>query len=273
MLKDVYQNVKPAVVAIALTKCIDNAFPTIIGTGFFIREDGIILTNRHVLDAINDLEEVTAGASPFEQATVLMFIQSEKMMRILPLEIDKFWLVEQTLPAETVYYGKAPDIAVIVLKNVRSCPTVRIYSGEYCEGEAVAVSGFPMGTETLKAPGYIHQLTPTLKTGVIGGILPFKCKTPHALLLDMMVQGGSSGSPVFLQSTGEIMGIVYGGMTENQNMTNLTYCIPSWYFEELLKKMEEKDELNKLRERKIPLKEWIASRDVRQRGPGIPFFQ
>jgi len=274
MIKDVYQELKPAVVAIALSRPVDKDFFTIIGTGFFLREDGIVLTNKHVLDAINNLPQVKAGSDPFKEACVLMFIEREvdgkRFMSVLPLLIDKFWLVNHTLPPEVIFYGNQPDIGLIVLKDVRGCPTLKVYKGEYREGEAIAASGFPLGTSTLKSVGHIHQLTPTLKLGTIGAVLPFTCESPHSLLLDMMVQHGSSGSPVFLQDTGEVIGIVNSGMVENGHGTNLTYCIPSWYFKELLDKMEDKAELNELRKRKTPLKEWIASRNPHRQVPKTP---
>jgi hypothetical protein len=85
---------------------------------------------------------------------------------------------------------------------------------------------------------------------VVGAILPFPCKNPHALLLDLMTQGGSSGSPVFESESGNVVGILYGGIEEQRildggkdgvmiykNPTGISYAVPSHFIAGLIKEL------------------------------------
>src|SRR5260370_8790405 len=90
---------------------------------------------------------------------------------------------------------------------------------------------------TLTAPGWIHQVTPTLQRGIISAVLPFTCTTPHAYAINVMVQGGASGSPVFLSESGEVIGVLYAGLNDPRVTlltpdlytvpTNIRYVVPS----------------------------------------------
>ncbi len=96
-----------------------------------------------------------------------------------------------------------------------------------------------MGTDALMAPGWIHQLTPTLQRGIVSAVLPFPCSTPHAYSVNVMVQGGASGSSVFLCDTGAVVGVLYAGLNDyaltlkNKDLhlvpTNISYVVPSHY--------------------------------------------
>ena len=73
-----------------------------------------------------------------------------------------------------------PDLAFVPVK-ARGLPAVALDGPEAIdEGTEVATAGFPMGTDALMAPGWIHQVTPTLQRGIISAVLPFPCPTPHA---------------------------------------------------------------------------------------------
>jgi len=141
------------------------------------------------------------------------------------------------------YYGpQVPDIGFIAVDVVNLTPLLLTPNLKFREGDSIAIAGFPLGTDTLRAPGWLHQLTPTLQTGIISAILPFPCDNPHAILLDVMAKGGSSGSPVFHCESGDVVGMVYGGINEQlilnggsggalfyRNPTTLTLAVPSHF--------------------------------------------
>ena len=115
------------------------------------------------------------------------------------------------------------------------------------EGVGIATAGYPMGTNALTAPGYLHQIGPTLQKGILSAILPFPQPRPHAYSLNVMVQGGASGSPVFTPENGKIIGIIDSSLYDidtnatednrSRKPTNISYAIPSYnileFFEEI----------------------------------------
>ena len=117
------------------------------------------------------------------------------------------------------------------------------------EGRMVATAGFPMGTDALVAPGYLHQMTPTLQQGIISAVLPFAgTPKPHALMINVMTQGGASGSPVFAPDRPSVIGVLYAGLNDvamspgvpgpYRVPTNQSYVVPAHFLEHILAKPE-----------------------------------
>src|SRR6185503_12867125 len=81
-------------------------------------------------------------------------------------------------------------------------PAKIVDSKHVSEGTTIGVMGFPRGlslNETYSSVSDI-QLTPLLQVGVIAGKLPMSGDpNPDRFVLDIMINPGSSGSPVFLQ--------------------------------------------------------------------------
>jgi hypothetical protein len=137
----------------------------------------------------------------------------------------------------------------------------------YEEGEEVATAGFPMGTDLLTVPGRLHQISPTLQTGIVSAVHPFPCTTPHGFTIDVMVQGGASGSPVFNIQTGEVLGAIYSGIFDSeegqygsllQHKTNYTYCVSSHFFVNSLSQVLAKDDFAAVRSESTSIKDFFA---------------
>jgi hypothetical protein len=81
----------------------------------------------------------------------------------------------------------------------------------FLEGTPIGILGFPQG---LSFPAKFEskdslQMTPLLQTGVISGMLPFSgLPKPTSFVLDILINSGSSGSPLFLEN-GDVVGVVY----------------------------------------------------------------
>ena len=69
-LAETFEIVRPSIVALGSIMAVTNQgqtpiFPTIFGTGFIVDSRGIVLTNRHVAEALQNLQpHPQTGASP-----------------------------------------------------------------------------------------------------------------------------------------------------------------------------------------------------------------
>src|SRR5262245_50247890 len=188
-----YDLVKPCVVAIVpkFSKT-QSDFPEIIGTGFLISTEGVVCTCRHVADAIQ-AQPKPEGYTGYP-AQVLLFTEiSEgdvKGWGYITIEIEQ--IGHATVIGDTdEYLGPNPPDISFMLLSVRETPKLELADKPLSEGEMLAFAGFPMGTLLLKAPGWLHQFSPTLHWGIASAILPHRLeKLPHAFLMHANTQGG-----------------------------------------------------------------------------------
>lgn len=281
----IYPQIKPSIVAVVSRVSRNPELPDIIGTGFIARSDGIIFTNDHVIKLINKLPRLKSMSPDEWPAEVLYFHWiADKGMMPLPLEIKGVGILKREKPIKGYHYGPdIPDLGSIHV-HMKDLPALKIAEKlDLKEGEGIMLAGFPLGTDTLRAPGWLHQLSPTLQSGIISAILPFPCDNPHAILIDTMTKGGSSGSPVFNPSTGEVIGIVYGGITEvktiagksgalvYENSTSLTFAIPAKIIYGIYRKIDEIEEFKGLDVSKFDtIGSLIAKKEVKIHPPKTP---
>jgi len=246
-LNEAYKRIKPSIVAF-ICKYVPVRDPSdppptfypILGTGVIVREDGVIATNAHVVRALNAAWRPPDLPSGENHVAALLLHQTDQGIVEIPLEIAGVAVLSAFQPGK-VYYGPpgGPDLAFVHVR-ARGLPTAEIdVETVPDEGAEVATAGYPMGRDALDAPGWVHQLTPTLQRGIISAVLPFPCPAPHAFALNVMVQGGASGSPVFSCDSGAVLGLVYAGLFDSTPAadgrglcrvpTNISYVVPSHY--------------------------------------------
>ena len=68
----------------------------------------------------------------------------------------------------------------------------------------------------------MHQFGPFLQKGIISAILPTRCDSPHAFVINLASMGGASGSPVFLAESGHVIGLVNSGLVEPRPTVDMT---------------------------------------------------
>lgn len=233
--QEAYKKIRPSIVGLGFRN--DPEY-LIIGTGFIVHESGWIMTNKHVLDALLTSRDGRVGLH--QNAAAMFFIKTEPEEGFVGASgIVVGSVVESASPPppsehvdteenrNKTFRGLKPrqiippkpvDIGVcrVDMTNARKevlplVPATIIHSKDISEGTPVGILGFPQGLSwpskfDSKDPA---QMTPLLQTGVISGILPFSgLPKPDSFVLDLFVNGGSSGSPLFLEN-GDVVGVVY----------------------------------------------------------------
>jgi S1-C subfamily serine protease/pSer/pThr/pTyr-binding forkhead associated (FHA) protein len=166
------------------------------GSGFGVTKDGLIVTNRHVV-------QDTGEPAPTRIAV-------------------QFHGTKRWLPARLIKVSSSDDLAFLKVEGSGSYPTVVGISPSsgVRPGAPIAIVGYPLGNETAGMGGSIDTLTAraTLTAGIVSK------SVPDILQVDAYVAHGSSGSPVFDQR-GMVVGVVYGGPTEAAG--RIVYSVPS----------------------------------------------
>ena len=197
------------------------SFPPILGTGVAVREDGLVVTNDHVIAAIGK-----AVSSSGQKIAAVFFKRFPEGMVGIPVDlIGNLSLTDNPFENEVSYGPKKPDLGFIRIAQ-RGIPPARFSdSTEYLkEGAMVGTAGFPLGNTPMRVA---QMVGPTLQSGIISAVFPYSgFSSPHGFAINVMSHPGSSGSPVFSPSTAEVLGIVWGGFSQ---VANFTFVVPSRY--------------------------------------------
>jgi serine protease Do len=178
------------------------------GTAFAVRDNGLLITNRHVV----------AG----EDGT----------RRALDLAL-KFADSPQTFKATLVKLSPESDLAVVKVENlagtVRTVRGINARSDTVQPGDPVAMIGFPLGVELpMGTDAGKMVVKTTFGAGTVSKVLPDR------LQIDGYSAQGASGSPIF-DRNGEVVAVLYGG----QEGTNgrVLYAVPASYVTKLLQSL------------------------------------
>lgn len=208
----VLERVRKATVGVALSKREGSQISlTLEGTGFFIdNPSGVILTARHVLDAV---ETKTAEDTEWAGYTFGVLIYR-------PGDGPQFDL--SFTPVLQAAKNPGHDVAALRIGAQPVPPTcLRLgYNLEPQEGVMAGTCGWPHGFR----PDEISPAS-TFLMGPISGVLPLPGAPAHArtgYILQMPATQGNSGGAVFNLDTGMVFGLVEAKISANEYVTGLT---------------------------------------------------
>jgi S1-C subfamily serine protease len=226
-LPEVARAVSPAVVAfgsrIANSKNPEApGFPPIIGTGFFVDKRGLVMTNEHVIEAWSNI--------PANARIVMIFPPptNENAQTRFGVVLRSVLAINSiaSFASGGPFYGvDKPDFAFVHV-DIKDVPFLEICgdSDTLEMGVDVLTIGFPKGNVPLMpySPTKASQVSPFARRGIISSVLPCPCPDPHGFTVDILSEGGASGSPIVRSDDPRVIGILHAGF----GGAPITYGIP-----------------------------------------------
>jgi len=199
------------------------------GTGFIVSKDGKFITCAHVYKQIPEnelpyLKVMVWGETSDKGITNY----KEYGVKLLKMDEENDLALMQIMSDSNIEFE-----AIIDFGDSESVE----------EGDEVIFIGYPLATELLGMKFGItistnHCIISSIKRRGADGSL-------HFFMIDTHINNGSSGSPVFLKDTGEVIGIASARISSKipapdgkifDIPANMGICRPSKYIEELIKK-------------------------------------
>lgn len=219
--------VKPGVVAVGTAQKTRRPPNKFLGTGFVVGDGRYVVTNAHVIPdllAVGKMEHLAIFAGRGRQP-----------------EMRK---------AEQVAMDLVHDLVLLKIEGDPLPPLRLGSSGQVREGQSIAFTGFPMGT--------VLGLFPVTHRGIVSAVTPIvlpsqssrqlstnlikRLRAPFDIFqLDATAYPGNSGSPVYDQKTGKVLGVlnmVFVKETKEavlEKPSGISYAIPVEYVRLLMK--------------------------------------
>lgn len=187
------------------------------GSGYFVSEEGLIITNKHVI-------AFACGDTP---TTITGLDQDQNAYDLELLSVD---------PIE--------DIAILQARSSEEMPEFRAV--EFADSRRLE-----LGTEVLAVGNTLGTLQNTVTKGIVSGLnrslpigLPDECTRrptfPESLIqTDAAINQGNSGGPLF-NASGQLIGMNTYGIPEAQN---IGLAIPSTRIRAALESFERNDQI------------------------------
>lgn len=150
------------------------------GTGFFVSDDGLLVTNRHVIDSAHRIEAVPADGSSYAVRGI-------------------------------VAQDEVNDLAVLRLDAGRSRPLPLAAGAVPDPGERVVVLGGPLGLAGSLSEGIVAAIRDPSE------VERQTSQRSPLLQITAAISPGSSGSPV-MKLDGEVVGVVVSQFGVGQNL-------------------------------------------------------
>jgi S1-C subfamily serine protease len=219
--KEIFDRVKKATVAIVIAhpeKLPKKPF-TIVGSGFCIHPQGIVVTCEHVFKSFVDPEaykKVMAAAG--EVSAEPMEVKSIVPHAVFHSHIDGTQVHMIPVPIVNAITKTNFDLAAFKLHPHKALagnfPTLPIADyAEIHEMMEIGLCGYPLGNVLQEQLG---TATSSFTKGVISSIIPapgIACEHLRGFQLNLTATNGNSGGPVFSLATGHVFGVLQRGLS------------------------------------------------------------
>ena len=220
-------------------------------TGFFISEDGVILSNLHVSKPWLFDKKLEVLKAEYRAIAKRLFNID---VADADVKIDGFLsniivvpngqIIDQTnaTRCRVIYSSKAKEMDLAIFQTMNNrlpegasyIPISKIKSEDIAVGSPVYAMGFPL-IETLQDTGDFEKMPskPLQANGVSGDITQNNHKIEYNL--SVPIAEGSSGSPVF-DRRGRLVGVVNAGILDKQGFN---FAVKARYINRLLQEAKE----------------------------------
>jgi len=230
-LPDTVAKIKPSIVGVGTYLPTRAPQSLLQGTGFVVADGYHVITNAHV---------VNMELAVVKKEKLVVFTGRGKSARLRD--------------ARVLVLDEAHDLALLRISGAR-LPALQVAdSKQVREGARYAFTGFPLGG--------ILGLYPATHQGIISSITPIAVPmgdsrqlTPNLIKrlkagyevfqLDATAYPGNSGSPLYDQNTGLVVGVINSVFVKGtkeaaiDNPSGITYAIPSRYVNDILSKYQQ----------------------------------
>ena len=225
-LPEVIARITPSVVGMGTFMATRQPRVAIRGTGFAVADGRHVITNHHVV------------ADPVDKR------HAEHLAVLVPRGRHE----PRALAARVVACDRTHDLCLLRFKG-KLPPLTLGHAAAVREGEAVALTGFPigmvLGLHAATHRGIVAAITPLAMPSISGqGLTADKLRalsSPFAVFqLDIVAYPGNSGSPLYLRGDGKVIGVVNSvfvkGSKEDalSRPSGISYAIPATYVYDLL---------------------------------------
>lgn len=227
-LPETIAQVKPGVVAVGTVQNTRTPPGKFLGTGFVVGDGRHIVTNAHVLPALLAAENLEYLA---------IFVGSGPRPDIRR--------------AKKVALDPVHDLALLKIEG-EALPPLRLGDSEQMrEGQSIAFTGFPIGAVLGIFPvthrGIISAITPiaipSQESSLLNPALIKRLRNPFDVFqLDATAYPGNSGSPVYDQNTGEVIGVLNMVFVKEskesvlEKPSGISFAIPGKHIKALLER-------------------------------------
>lgn len=204
----IQEKVRKATVGFCIV-CEDRGM-SILGSGFLAHGSGIVLTAAHVLQGLaskmEELEEEGEQCEPRVMVTQNPRLEDAEEPGAMRSTADATFTIMEEWAVHSFF-----DLAVVktgLWRRPERSPSLPInYHRVIPRGNSVGACGYPYGLDPHEGKSILNSYL----EGHVSGVAPLPDVEPGLVqhyLLQMPVNPGNSGGPVFSPRTGEVFGVV-----------------------------------------------------------------